>query len=93
MVSISSHVRGWGGERQSQSRFHNFLSLFILKGVIQKCFTSEGRASGYLFTSEDQILRPCGGCSQGQDPGLGRLYGKSGGKLQSGEGIWKLGGK
>ena len=93
MVSIGSHVRGWGGERQSQSRFHNFLSLFILKGVIQNCFTSEELASGYLFTSEDQILFQAmwrlltgAGPWSGEviwkirwEISLGRVYGKLGG--------------
>ena len=94
MVSISSHVRGWGGERQSQSRFHNLLSLFFMKGVIQNRFTSEERASGYLFTTEDQILSGhvavahrgrtlvWGGYMENQvgNYSLGRIYGKLGGK-------------
>ena len=49
-----------------------------MKGVIQNRFTSEERASGYLFTSEDQILSQA----------MWRLL--TGAGPWSGEVIWKI---
>ena len=49
-----------------------------MKGVIQNRFTSEERASGYLFTSEDQILFQA----------MWRLL--TGAGPWSGEVIWKI---
>ena len=48
--------QGVGRRASIAEQVSQFLSLFILKRVIQNCFTSEELASGYIFTSEDQNL-------------------------------------